>query len=139
MRLGGGVGAAALLLVVLSSCSNSTVDDTSDAFIGPLSNDLIASSSSPCAPGQITAGDTVRITGFDFTPESVVDLRWIVEAQDETGTWKRVVADDGGKLSATVRVTRSMARPGDVLTIQAQGEGASGLMVLAVDLDVTEC
>ncbi len=139
MRLSGGVGAAALLLVVLTSCSSSNVDDTSDAFIGPLSNDLIASASSTCAPGQITIGDTVRISGFDFTPGSVVDLRWIVEAQDETGTWQSVVADDGGKLSATVRVTRDMARPGDVLTIQAQGEGASGLMVLAVDLDVTEC
>jgi protein involved in polysaccharide export with SLBB domain len=138
VRLGGGVSAAAILLV-LASCSNSDVDPSSDAFIGPLSNDLIAAASTSCSAGRIAPGDTVQISGYDFTPNSVVDLRWIVEADNETGTWKSVLADDNGKMSTSVKVTRDMASPGDVLTIQAQGKGPSGLMVLAVDLDVTEC
>ncbi len=139
VRLGGAVCAAAVLLVLLASCGNTDVNEFSDAFVGPRSSDLIASPSTNCALGRISPGDAVQISGFDFTPDSVVELRWIIEAQNDTGTWKSVLADSHGNMTAEVRITRKIARPGDLLTLQAQGEGASGLMMLAVELEVAKC
>lgn len=128
-----------LLLVLVSACANAEVDPSSEAFIGPLSNDLIVTATTDCAHGRIGVGDPLRVSGLDFSPDSVVTLRWVVKTRNDTGTWKSVVADDDGEISVPLRIRRSIAEPGEIVSIQAQGEGVSGLMVLAVELEVGDC
>jgi hypothetical protein len=114
-------------------------DTSSEAFTGPLSNDLIVAAATECSPGRIGIGDTVRVSGFDYIPDTVVTLRWIVETRDETGTWDSVQADDNGLFTAPLKISREMAKPGDILDIQAEGQGETGIMVLAAELEVGDC
>jgi phosphatidate phosphatase APP1 len=134
------LAAAAAACLLLTSCGAlDDGDSSSEAFIGPLSNDLIVAADTECSSGRIGVGDTVRVSGFDYLPDSVVTLRWRIATTDETGTWDSVQADDDGEFTALLKVNRQMAKPGEILAVQAEGQGESGIMVLAADLEVGDC
>lgn len=131
---------AAATCLLLTSCGMfDDTDRTSEAFIGPLSNDLIVAADTDCPTGRIGVGDSVRVSGFDYLPDTVVSLRWTVATTDETGTWDSVQADDDGEFTALLKVNGQMAKPGETLAIQAEGQGETGIMVLAADLEVGDC
>lgn len=133
------LAAAAGACLLLASCSALGEDTSSEAFIGPLSNDLIVAAATECSPGRIGIADTVRVSGFDYIPDTVVSLRWTVATRDETGTWDSVQADDDGEFTAPLKIGGQIAKPGDILAIQAEGQGETGIMVLAAELEVGDC
>jgi hypothetical protein len=127
-------------LLLLTACSNAgEADPTSEAFTGPVSNDLIATPITDCSAGRIEPGDSIRISGFDFRPDAVVELRWTVEARQETGTWPAVTADEDGEFTETLKVAPDTAEVGDRLLITAEGPGEAGLMMLATEVDIADC
>lgn len=139
-RWAASVAAGSLSLAALAGCSDPYAPDpTSEAFTGPLSNDLIVSASTDCGNGRIGAGDTVRASGFDYVSDTVVALRWSVPSNQATGTWASITADDDGEFTAPLVITRAMGEPGDTLTISSEGAGESGVMVLAADLEIGDC
>ena len=133
------VGAVGLVSVVLGGCADGGRAENSEAFTGPLSNDLIVSASTDCQDGRIEPGDTVRISGFDYLPDSAVTLRWTVPNDNSTGTWDPVTADQDGDFTTSLKVGRSMVRVGDTVVINSEGTGQTGLMVLRAVLEVGTC
>ena len=134
------LAAAAAACLLLSSCSAlEDRDSSSEAFTGPLSNDLIVAADTECSPGRIGIGDTVRVSGFDYIPDTVVALRWTVATTDETGTWDSVQAEDDGEFTASLKINSQIAKPGDLLVIQAEGQGETGIMILEAQLDIGDC
>jgi hypothetical protein len=131
----------AAFLLVGSGCTDSNAPDpTSEAFTGPLSTDLIvASSSKNCPNNRVGIGDTLRISGFDYMPDSVVDLRWTVVGPGDTGTWDSVTANSDGDFTAHVKITRDVASPGDELVINSRGSSESGILVLQAKVGVGGC
>jgi hypothetical protein len=135
-----GAVVAWLAALSLAGCSDSnTPDATSEAFTGPLSNDLLVSASTDCGNGRIGAGDTLRVTGRDYMADAVVALRWSVPSDQDTGTWPSITADDEGQFSVPLKVTSAMGDPGDTLTISSEGAGETGVMVLTADIQVGDC
>jgi hypothetical protein len=134
------LAAAAAACLLLTSCGTLDGGDrTSEAFIGPLSNDLIVEADTECFGGRIGAGDTVRVSGFDYLPDTVVTLRWTVATTDETGTWDSVQAEADGEFTAALKINGQIAEPGDLLVIQAEGQGETGIMILETKLDIGDC
>ena len=134
------LAAAAAACLLLTSCG--ALDDSdrsSEAFIGPLSNDLIVAADTECSSGRIGIGDTVRVSGFDYRPDTVVALRWTVATSNETGTWDSVQAEADGEFTAALKVNGQIAKPGDLLVIQAEGQGQTGIMILETKLDIGDC
>ena len=142
-----GIRTAAVVVAALASCgvvvacsASTDPDPTSDAFVGPLSNDLIVEApDTTCGDGEIGVGDTLRVEGFDYRPGAEVDLRYTVDPGQRLGTWDSVTARDDGTFSASLEMSRSIVQPGDTLTIKAEGSGESGLMQLSAEVDVGSC
>jgi hypothetical protein len=129
-----------LLVSALTACSDPNAPDpTSEAFTGPLTNDLIVKANTDCSGGRIAAGDSVRVSGTDYLPKSLVVLRWTDENTQETGVWPTVSTDDKGDFAATLKVGRGMASPGETLLINSEGSSPSGILVLEAQLDVASC
>ncbi|HEX5016062.1 MAG TPA: hypothetical protein VFX15_00575 [Actinomycetes bacterium] len=134
------LAASAIALGILSGCNNGAPNQNSEAFTGPLSNDLIVDTGdTECPTGRIGPGDTVEISGFDYLPESLVELRWTVPSENTTGTWPPVTADEDGDFSASLKIGRAIASPGDEVLINSEGTGQTGLMVLSTHLEVSAC
>lgn len=134
------LAAAAAACLLLTSCGAlEDPDSSSEAFTGPLSNDLIVAASTECSPGRIGIGDTVRVSGFDYLPDAVVAMRWTVATTDETGTWDSVQAEADGEFTASLKINSQIAKPGDLLVIQAEGQGETGIMILEAKLDIGDC
>lgn len=125
-------------MLLLSACATEP-DLDNEAFTGPVSNDLIATPISDCSAGRMTPGDTIRVEGFDFRPEALVELRWTVEERQETGTWQSVTADDDGEFVEALKVSPDIVEVGDRLLITAEGPGEAGLMMLATEIDIADC
>ena len=140
-RTAGFIAAGSISLALLAGCAEvSGSETTSEAFTGPLTNDLIVKPPvTDCGNGQIEAGDTVTVSGFDYMPGAVVTLRWTVESENETGTWPSVTADKEGEFTAPLKISRSVGDPGDTIRITSQGAGESGVMMLKADLVMATC
>jgi hypothetical protein len=135
VRLAGAVS----LLVLLAGCSSGSSSSLDEQLIGPVSNDLIATPISECSAGRMAPGDTIRVEGFDFRPDALVDLRWTVQARQEVGTWPAVTADDDGDFAEALKVSADIVEVGDRLLITAEGPGEAGLMMLATEIDIADC
>ena len=134
------VAAGSISFALLAGCNdNTTPDPNSEAFNGPLTTDLLVKPDTQCPGGEIGFGDTVRVTGFDYLPKSVVDLRWSDLNTDATSALNSVTADTKGNFTTEVRIVHRMARPGDTLRISSEGSSASGILVLKSDLLVENC
>jgi hypothetical protein len=129
-----------LLAPLLSACSDPNAPDPSSAaFTGPLTNDLIVTAKTDCTGARIEAGDTVRLSGSDYAPDSLVVLRWTDENTQQTGVWPSVSTNQNGDFTASVKIGRNMAAPGESLLINSEGSSPSGLLVLKAELDVVSC
>ena len=134
------MAAGSVSLTLLSGCSDgSGPGSDSEAFTGPGNHELITNSSTDCGNGRIGAGDTVRVSGSDYVPDAAITLRWSVASEQATGTWSKVTADEDGGFTAGLKITRSMAKPGDEVTIQSEGSGQTGLMVLSTTFEMGDC
>jgi len=127
-------------LALLAGCSASDVTGgNSEAFTVPLSHNLIADPPTGCDGGQLEAGDTLTVSGFDYLPGAVVTLRWTVLSASETGTLATTTADRDGEFEVPLKITRSIADPGDEITITSQGAGETGVMMLETKFVMGTC
>ena len=134
------VAVGSISFALLAGCNDATAPDpNAEAFTGPLSTDLLVDASTQCGSGQVGFGDKVKITGFDYLPGSVVKLRWTDLNSDQTRALSSVTADKTGDFTASVKIMRLMAQPGDTLRINSEGSSESGILVLKTDLLVENC
>ena len=140
-RTAGIIAAGSVSLALLAGCAEgSGFETSSEAFIGPMSDELkVKRPVTDCDNGQIEAGDTVTVSGFDYMPGAIVTLRWTVESENETGTWPSVTADKEGEFTAPLKISNSIADPGDMIRISSQGAGESGVMMLKTDIVMATC
>ncbi len=131
--------AGSISVALLTGCDSGEPTVNSDAFTGPLSNDLIARASTDCGNGEIGAGDTLTVSGSDYLPDAVVTLRWTVLSDSETGTWPSVTADENGRFSAPLKISGSIADPGEKITVTSQGAGETGVMMLETKVVMGSC
>ena len=115
-------------LALLAGCAESGGGDVStEAFIGPSSYLLDSKLPPECTGNQIEAGDTLTVSAADYLPDAVITMRWTVLSDNETGTWPSVTADANGRFATDLKISGSMADPGEEITITSQGTGESGL------------
>ena len=135
------VAVGSFSLALLAGCNDDTAPDPNDeAFKAPLSTDLIVEADTSCTGnGAVSYGDTVKISGFDYLPDSVVDLRWTDLNTDDTSALDSVAADKHGDFTTTVKIVRPMGKVGDRLRINSQGSSESGILVLKADLNLANC
>ena len=134
------IAAASAAFTLIGGCAGEADPPAdSEAFVGPLSNDLIVSASTDCTQGDVGVGDAVKIQGFDYRPGAEVELRYTVTPGQEIGTWPSLVADDDGEFTTTLRMARTIVQAGDTIVIKAEGAGESGLMQLQTKLTVQGC
>ena len=133
------VAAGSISLALLAGCDSGEPGVNSNAFTGPLTNDLIARASTDCGNGQIGPGDTLTVSGSDYLPDAVITMRWTVLSASETGTWPSVTADQNGRFSVPLKITRPMANPGETITVTSQGPGQTGVTMLSTDVVMGDC
>ncbi len=133
------VGSFAFAL--LAGCSDYTAPNTnSEAFRAPSTNELSVKADTRCTgTGAISYGDTVEISGPDYLPDSVVDVRWTDLNTNVTSALNSVTADNHGKFTTTFKVVRAMGKVGDHLLIDSQGSSESGILVLQAKLNLANC
>jgi hypothetical protein len=134
------VAVGSISFALLAGCNDSTgADPNSEAFKGPLTTELLVKPDTSCPGGEIGFGDTVRVTGFDYLPDSIVDLRWTDLNSNDTSSLDSVTATKNGDFTTEVKIFRGMAQPGDTLRISSQGSSETGILVLKTDLLVENC
>ena len=106
------VAVGSFSLALLAGCNDDTAPDPNDeAFKAPLSTDLIVEADTSCTGnGAVSYGDTVKISGFDYLPDSVVDLRWTDLNTDDTSALDSVAAASGSTRSSRRGSTCSLMR-----------------------------
>ena len=79
------------------------------------------------------------MSGSDYLPDAVITMRWTVLSDSETGTWPSVTADENGRFSTDLKISRSIAEPGEKITITSQGAGETGVMMLETTVVMGTC
>ncbi|MFL6071364.1 MAG: hypothetical protein ACJ73J_11045 [Actinomycetes bacterium] len=135
------VAVGSFSLALLAGCNDETAPDpNAAAFKGPSSTDLTVAADTSCTGnGAISYGDTVEVSGSNYLPDSVVDLRWTDLNTNDTSALDSVTADKHGDFTTTFTVVRPMGRVGDRLLVDSHGSSESGILVLQAKLNLANC